>query len=177
MCILEAAKPLISGVIVLSNDTWQAMFVWIPEKYQTNKDFKGHWNSISRQKMCSRYCGWMVVIHEQCISIHGRWDTSDRGRSWKNRYIGWHEISRSDLREGSVQCCAFLLFVCLFVFFYSTIIRWIRSELAFCLRSAPELFSSLHQLPGCCLLAVHPCLADQRLCYLNGTFPRREHTK
>lgn len=47
--------------------------------------------------------------------------------------------------------------------FPSTTIVLIRSELVLYLCSAPELLSSLHRLPGCCRLAIHPCLAAQRL--------------
>lgn len=151
--MLEAANPLLSGLIVLSNDTCLAMTVWIPEKYQINKDVKGHRYSIYRQR--NKGCApvlWMDGSHTWTVYFHS-WQVrhQDHGRSWKNSYTGWHKNSRLDLWEQPVE-------IILLFFPHPPAPLQI-----------PELLTSLHQLPGCCWLAIHHCLAAQRLVPLRAT--------
>lgn len=114
------------------------------------------------RRMSPKYSGWIAAILEQYISIHCRWDIPEQGRSWKIRYTGWHKIYWSSIcpAYGSdpVQ-------IILWDFFLPIMKKWfIRSELLLDICSAPELISSLHQLPGGCYMTIYPCLAAQSLC-------------
>lgn len=107
----------------------------------------------------------MAAILEQYISIHGRWDTSEHGRTWKTRYTTWHEIRRFNLWEWTYSPTFFFPLLS----FTSTTKGLIHFELVLYLCSAPEFLCSLHQLPGCCPLAIHPFLTAQRLVLIGAT--------
>lgn len=82
------------------------------------------------------------------------------------------EAEKSDTQEGTrpvgpvhPACGSDPVQIILWNFFFPIMQKWfIRPELLLGLCSAPELLSSLYQLPGGCCMTIYPRLAAQSLC-------------